>query len=195
METDFLEGSVEPVTHGGGLKMHPDDQSYKSFIAWIQDYANVVGNRYVSVEGLPADNWYASKLVLKVTYAPKAWPEGTPVQLFVFRRSEKNDSWESEPIAFTQGRVTPRRLVNGSLFLLAPEGSEVARSWDRENATLTGGRYLVKACVDVNGRLAKDPTLMLGDAEFYGQAELNKPRWREGFRQGAVIPGNSFKKP
>ena len=32
--------SSTPVTHMGGLKMHVDDQSYKAFIAWIQDYKN-----------------------------------------------------------------------------------------------------------------------------------------------------------
>ena len=34
-----------PMYHMGGLKMHRDDHSYKAFIAWIQDYADVVGNR------------------------------------------------------------------------------------------------------------------------------------------------------
>lgn len=186
--------SVEPVTHGGGLKMHPDDQSYKSFIAWIQDYANVVGDRYVSVEDLPADNWYATKLVLKITQAPSAWPNGIPVQLFVYPWNEKAKSWESEPIAFTQGTVTPRRMVNGTLFLLAPKGSQTAKKWDRENASLTGGRYLIKAYVDLRRRLAKDPALMLGEQEFYGQAELNKSRWREGFRQATAISGERLKK-
>ena len=41
-----------PVTHMGGLKMHKDDQSYKAFVAWLEDYAKVVGNRYAAVEEL-----------------------------------------------------------------------------------------------------------------------------------------------
>ncbi len=117
------------MAHMGGLKMHPDDQSYKSFIAWIQDYAHVVGNRYTSVEELPADNWYASKLVVKLTEAPTDWPVGMPVQLFVHAWNDKSESWNSEPIAFTQGTVTPRRVVNGALFLLAPEDSPEAVPW------------------------------------------------------------------
>ena len=71
--------STDPVSHMGGLKMHPDDQSYKSFVTWMQDYANVVENRYASVDELPADNWYASQMVLKVKAAPADWPRGIPV--------------------------------------------------------------------------------------------------------------------
>ncbi len=120
----LVPSAGEPVSHMGGLKMHPDDQSYKSFIAWIQDYARVVGDRYASVEELPADNWYPSKLVLRVAGAPEEWPIGIPVQLFVYSWNASDQSWESEPIAFTQGTVTPRRMVNGSLFLLASTGPE-----------------------------------------------------------------------
>jgi hypothetical protein len=72
-----------PLTHMGGLKLHKNDQSYKSIIAWMRDYASVVNGRYKSVDELPADNWYGSKLVLRLTAAPADWAVGTPVQLFV----------------------------------------------------------------------------------------------------------------
>lgn len=187
--------SVEPVSHMGGLKMHPDDQSYKSIIAWIQDYANVVGDRYASVEDLPADNWHASQSVLRLTAAPEDWPVGIPVQLFVHAWNGKDDSWEAEPIAFTQGTVTPRRMVNGSLFLLARKGSQGAPQWDRDNATPPPGKYLVKAYVDSKRRLAKDPALLLGSEDFYGQAELHRARWREGFRHAERVSGKLLTKP
>jgi len=186
--------SVHPVSHMGGLKMHPDDQSYKSFVTWIQDYANVVDNRYASVAELPADNWYASKLVLKVSSAPADWPRGVPVQLFVHAWNAEDETWEGKPIAFTQGTVTPRRMVNGALFLLAPQDSEEARSWDRENAKLPRGRYLVKTYIDSDRRLAQDPSLLLGDEEFRGQAEIKKARWREGFKKAELISGKSLKR-
>ncbi len=186
--------SVAPISHMGGLKMHQDDQSYKAFVTWITDYAKVVNNRYASVEELPADNWYASKQMLRVTSTPKSWPVGIPVQLFVHAWNDQNESWEIEPIAFTQGTVTPRRMVNGAIFLLAPKDSEKASKWDRENALLPRGKYLVKAYVDSRRRLAKDPTLMLGKEEFHGQAELKRSRWREGFRHAATISGRLMMK-
>ncbi len=184
----------EPMAHMGGLKMHKDDQSYKSFIAWIQDYAHVVGNRYTSVEELPADNWYASKLVVKLTEAPTDWPVGMPVQLFVHAWNDKSESWNSEPIAFTQGTVTPRRVVNGALFLLAPGDSREAVPWGRENASLPRGQYLVKAYVDAQHRLAENPTVLLGDEEFVGQAEIKKARWREGFLRAEKVSANDLAK-
>ena len=186
--------NTEPMFHLGGLKMHRDDQSYKAFIAWIQDYANVVGNRYASVEELPADNWYPSKLIVRVTQVPKSWPAGIPVQLFVHSWNSKNESWDAEPVAFTQGTVTPRRMVNGALFLLANTKSKQAKKLDRENASLPRGRYLIKTYVDSKHRLADDPTLLLGKEDFSGQAVLKKARWRNGFRQAETIFGKQLSK-
>ena len=186
--------SADPVSHMGGLKMHPDDQSYKSFVTWIQDYSNVVGNRYASVAELPADNWYASKLTLRLKAAPADWPQGVPVQLFVHAWNDENDNWDGYPIAFTQGTVTPRRMVNGGLFLLAPQNSDEARAWDRENATLPRGKYLVKMYVDSDRRLAQEPSLLLGEKEFRGQAEIKRARWRAGFKHAESIPGDMLKR-
>ena len=185
----------EPLSHMGGLKMHRDDQSYKSFIAWIQDYARVVGDRYASVGELPADNWYASKRVLRLASAPTAWPVGTPVQLFVHEWNESNDSWEPEPIAFTQGTVTPRRMVNGALFLLASTDSKKSTTWDPENATLPRGRYLIKVYVDSQQRLEEDASVLLGEEDYQGQAEIKKARWREGFRHAETISGKLLSSP
>ena len=184
--------SIEPVSHMGGLKMHPDDQSYKAFVAWIKDYANVVGDRYVEVEQLPADNWVATTRVLKLSNAPESWAVGTPVQLFVYAWNSESDSWTPEPIAFTQGTVTPRKMVNGALFLLAPRDASRATVVEGDQTVLEGGRYLVKEYVDLKHRLADDPTLLLGADDFVGQAELNKTRWREGFKFAAAISGDKL---
>lgn len=184
--------SVEPVSHLGGLKMHPDDPSYKSFVAWIQDYARVVGDGYASVADLPADNWYASKQVLKLTQAPDAWAEGTPVQLVLHSWNEPDAKWSTEPVAFTQGTVTPMRVVNGALFLLSRGTSAPAEALDPENVLLPGGRYLVKVYVDTQHRLATDPALLLGNEDLCGEVVLDKPRWREGFPQAATISAKSL---
>lgn len=182
--------SAVPVTHMGGLKLHKDDQSYKAFVAWLEDYANVVGNRYTSVDDLPADNWVASQRVLRISAAPKSWPVGIPVQLFVYTWDEKGESWQREPLAFTQGTVTPRRMVNGALFVFGQKSTDPA-SLEKK---LAGGRYLIKAYVDLERRLADDPTLLLGEEDFFGQAELKRPRWREGFRAAASIAGSKLLK-
>lgn len=179
--------SVEPVTHMGGMKMHVDDASYKAFVGWVQDYARVVDNQYTSAEDLPADNWFASKVVLLVRPAPEAWPDEARVQLFVHAWDGQAEAWDAEPVAFTQGVITPRRIVGGPLFLLGTSGAEV-QDLDRENARLVPGRYLVKAYVDIKHRLSGDPSVMLGEEDFAGQVEI-EARWREGFPEAESITG------
>jgi hypothetical protein len=168
----------------GGLKMFVDDQSYKSFLAWIEDYARVAGDQYASPDDLPPDNWYPSKHVLRLSDAPEAWPAGTGVQLFVHAWDTEKSSWNAEPIAFTQGTITPRRLVNGTLFLLASPNQ--SNDWDAKGASLAPGKYLVKVYVDAKRRLAGDPALLLGKDEFTGQAEI-EAQWREGFPQAEML--------
>ncbi len=182
---------VEPVSHMGGLKMFVDDQSYKSFLAWIEDYARVVGDKYASADDLPADNWYPTRQVLRLSDTPEKWAETTGVQLFIHAWNQDKSAWEPEPIAFTQGTVTPRRMVNGSLFLLAAKDQPPV--WDASGASLPPGKYLIKAYVDAQRRLADDPTMLLGPDEFYGQTEI-QARWREGFPQAEVVSATRLKK-
>jgi hypothetical protein len=177
----------------GGLKLHPDDQGYKSFTAWLQDYARVAGDQYTSVDDLPADNWHATQLVIRLTSVPADWPEGVPVQLFLYARDEADQTWEREPLAFTQGPVTPQRAVNGPLFLLGPQRPNRAKSGAGDEAPLADGEYQVKVYVDTKQRLAGDPTLFLGGDDFHGQTVLKISRWREGFRHAKTISGAALK--
>jgi hypothetical protein len=181
------------LTHMGGLKLHKNDQSYKSIIAWMQDYAAVVNGRYKSVDELPADNWVGSKLVLRLMNASEDWAVGTPVQLFVHGWDAKNESWQDNAVAFTQATVTPRHIVNGTLFLLVGEASPRPANLQPEDATLPRGRYLVRAYVDSDGVLVKEPAAMLGEQHFAGQAEIKSARWREGFRQAETVSGAALK--
>jgi hypothetical protein len=182
--------SLIPTTHMGGLKMHKNDQSYKSFVAWIQDYAKVTEDRYASVDELPADNWHATKNILRVTAAPKSWPVGTPVQLFVHSWNAQEEQWSEKPIAFTQGTVTPRRIINGALFLLGngtDDGTEAPPA-------LARGNYQIRVFVDLKERLKKDPALLLNADSFVGQAILRNARWREGFRAAETVSAQSIRK-
>ncbi len=185
---------AEPVSHGGGLKMHPNDQSYKSFVAWIKDYSNVVGGHYASVGDLPADNWYASKLVLRMTDAPKDWAVGSPIQMFIHEWNESKSTWSLEPSAFTQGTVTPRGIVNGSLFVFRPNDPDLANRLDPEAAQLTQRKLMVKVYVDSEGKLAKDATAMLNAEDFQGKVELPANRWRETFRSAKVFSASKLSK-
>lgn len=182
------------ITHNGGLKLHKHDQSYKSIVTWIEDYANIVHGRYRSVEELPSDNWYPSKLVVRLKDAPEEWQVRDTVQLFLY--AEDGDGWSSEPIGFTQGLVTPRKMVNGSLFLFPQQewqtDGEEASEKQVPNGKLPRGRYLVKVFHDRDGKLVENPSLMLDPTNFVGQVEIKKARWREGFRFAEVVSATEF---
>ncbi len=181
----------DPVSHMGGLKLHAHDQSYKSIVAWIQDYAKVVDGHYTSVSDLPADNWYPSKLVVRLRFAPSSWQLGDVVQFFVYTWSDEREGWSDEPIAFTQGLVNPRKIVNGALFLLAGNADQRAAKWKQE-ATLPRGRYLIKVYYDRDHQVADDPTIMLTNKDYFGEVEVPDARWREGFRFAEVISGKKI---
>lgn len=181
-----------PVSHMGGLKMHPNDLSYKAFVAWIQDYARVVEGDYESASDLPADDWYPTQQILRVRNAPAEWPALGVLQFRVFRRDEQTGDWEANPIAFTQGLVTPRRMVNGPLFLLAEHHPGQRDVWSQQGAKLTPGKYLLKAYLDSQNRLEDDPTIFLSDEDYVGRVEV-EAAWREGFPQAEMVEGESFR--
>jgi hypothetical protein len=186
---------AEPVSHMGGLKMHVDDQSYKSFIAWIRDYARVVAGSYKSADELPADNWHPSRHVIFLTDVPDAWPDGARVQLFVHAWNDARESWEPEPLAITQNSLTPRRTLAGVLFLYAAADQSESKFVDLTNpeaGRLAPGRYLLKAFLDHNGRLSRDPTVLLGDEDYVGQTEI-QAKWGEGYPAAEKVAGKILK--
>lgn len=192
---EFEEPSyTEPVSHMGGLKMHRDDFSYKAFTAWIQDYARVVGDEYTSVADLPPDNWVPTEHAVFLQDVPADWPVLAPVQLFFHQWDEADQTWSTEPIAFTQGLVNPRRIVFGVLFLLDGADAEATPALGgriSESATLAPGRYLLKAYVDKSGRLAEDSTVLLGAEDFRGQMEI-EANWGIGFAQAERVSGKGL---
>lgn len=177
----------EPVSHMGGLKMHVDDQSYKSFIAWIKDYAKIKSGEYKESDQLPSDNWFATKRVLRLTDTSPEWKVGTPVQLMIHRWQEDASRWSPDPIAFTQGTVTPRHMVNGALFLLAPADPAKRLEWFRSGNKFKPGKYLVKVYVDKTDRLRREPEILLGPDELAGEVVIPHAQWKIGFPKAEKV--------
>jgi hypothetical protein len=182
-----------PVSHMGGIKMHKDDFSYKSFIAWIEDYGRVVGGEYTSVEDLPADNWHPSKHMVMLRGVPETWPKKTAVQIFVHEWDASTSAWKKDPIAFTQGSVAPRMNVFGALFLLRTKETEKSAEWAPEDPTLKPGKYLIKTYLDSKEKLAENPIAFLDDSDFAGQAEI-QAHWGKLFKNSEKIDGSRLKK-
>ena len=158
-------------------------------------YARVVAGSYKSADELPADNWHPSRHVIFLTDVPDRWPDGARVQLFVHAWDDARASWEPEPLAFTQNSLTPRRTLAGVLFLYAAADTGRRKIVDLSNpeaARLAPGRYLLKACLDHNGRLSRDPTVLLGDEDYVGQTEI-QAKWGEGYPAAEKLAGKLLK--
>ena len=175
----------EPVSHMGGLKMHKDDQSYKSVLAWIQDYSQLTQGRYTSVKDLPADNWYPTQKVVRLRKVPDRFPVGTVFQIFVYSEA-------STPIAFTQGTVTPRRIVNGALFMLGGIANTAGKTpVAAPLVPLNAGQYTFKIYADLNNAIDTAPTHILSERDFVNSIEKST-NWPDGFRNATVLDGSGL---
>ncbi|TWT47104.1 hypothetical protein KOR42_42180 [Thalassoglobus neptunius] len=182
--------SSDPVSHYGGLKLHPNDQTYKAIIKWIDDYAQAVHGDYKIVSDLPQDLWIGTQQVVRLTNIPESWPVGETVQIFIHTWDEEHQMASDEPVAFTQGTVTPRHLVNGTLLVIAPR--ESASETTAPNP-FTPGRFVVKVYRDQQGKIHDEPTLLLDETDLVGTTELDQPKWREGFRFAEQIDASLLK--
>ncbi|MEL6111124.1 MAG: hypothetical protein AAFU85_34385, partial [Planctomycetota bacterium] len=169
--------STDPVTHMGGLKMHLHDHSYKLFLAWLEDYAAAADGAYRSIEDLPETEWQPTQRILRMKDVPKDWKVGSVVQLFVYNRMQ--DGWADEPLAFTQGTITPRGFVNGALLLFPTEPQSTPQ-------TLTPGEYLIRVYVDRSDLVSRSPAAMLEEENAVGEVVL-QAQWKVGFPKAQVF--------
>lgn len=176
--------SVAPVSHMGGIKMHKDDFSYKAFANWLIDYAAATQGGYVADKELPLDNWYPTMHVLRIKNAPQDWENMATVQLFVQAWNEESEAFEKKPIAFTQSKVTPRKIINGTLFMLANDKQKQA--WNPEGEQLAPGRYRIQAFLDREEAIQDSPGLMLNENKPDAQWEIDAS-WKEGFKNAQII--------
>ena len=173
-----------PVSHMGGIKMHEGDQSYKAWLHWLQDYAASVSGEYESVSELPEDNWYPTQHVLRVKGIPSAWPNLSKVQLFVHRWDKASQRFADSPVAFTQSLVTPRKIVNGSLFVLAKP--EERSRLDPTGMRLEPGRIQLRIYLDHEQILEESPTSLLNDRNPDATAVL-EAQFGIGFKHADTV--------
>lgn len=181
--------SLVPVSHVGGIKMHKDDHSYKAIMAWILDYAASKNGEYESLEDLPLDNWYPTQHVLRIRGLPKTWPNLTTVQIFLHRWDDAAKEWQVEPFAFTQSKVTPRKIVNGPLFVMANEDQH--GKLNSEGETLEAAKVQLRVFLDRKDRVTEDATLMLNDQTADAVGTI-RAKFGVGFKNADIIDGNTL---
>lgn len=182
--------------HGGGVKFAVGDDGYKGFRTWIEDVAAIRGGKYATAKDLPkADAGplkFGTDLWFKLTETPPAWGDKL-LQVRIFAWDEAAKGWEAEPVAVSDRVVWGKgKLWQHNVTLLAEKGSDRAKAWAKE-ATLPEGKYLVRVYVDANGKLAKDWTTTLGEAEYVGQAEF-RGKWKSGYGAMTEVNAGGVKK-
>ncbi|MEM7231436.1 MAG: hypothetical protein AAF517_04645 [Planctomycetota bacterium] len=182
-----------PFSHLGGLKMHVDDPSYKSFVAWIKDYGKVIAGGYSSASELPRDDWFPSKHVIVLQDMPEAWKKGQRMQLHLHSWNAAKNAWRDRPVAFLQNSVTPRHKLVGALTLIRSD-KELSKNWKSNEGTLPPGKYLLRAYLDRSGRLRKDPGAFLTGDDEVGQT-IVQGAWTKTFRNSRKIPWKRFEGP
>lgn len=185
------------VKHGGGKKFLPGDQGYKSFRAWIEDYAALKGDRYARAADLPVEPTdrvqFGTDVWLKIAETPADWGDKL-LQVTLYAWDAGKGGWEETPIATSDRGVWGKgRLWQHNLTLIAVKGSKRAEAWKQGKPALPPGRYLVKVHVDKKGRLAGDWKATLGMDDLAGQAEVES-RWPEGYGRMTVLNGSKVKR-
>ncbi len=179
-ESLLLSKPTMKVEHGGGQKMAVGDRSYKQFRRFLGDYAATVAGKYRTADELPkplSEVSEVSEVWLKLTDVPEEFDQKL-LQVDLYPR--EGDSWSKERWATSDRPVFGKgRLWQHSLSLTAPRGSERADTI-RDRKTLPPGRYLVKVYVDRTGKLSREYSAELGDADLVGAVEVES-RWPEGY--------------
>jgi hypothetical protein len=192
----LLQKPLGKFDHKGGIKFAVGDQGYKAFRQLIADVAAIKTGKYQKAADLPAAEpgplRFGTEAWLKIDNIPPAWGDKL-VQVDVFAWDDKAGGWETRPVA-TSDRLAwgKGKLWQHTVTLLAEPGSSRAKAWAAGKPALPPGRYRLQVYVDSSGRLAKDWTAALGEADFVGQIEV-RGAWKEGYNQMTVADGQRVK--
>lgn len=183
--------------HEGGTKFVVGDDAYKGFRAWIEDVAAVRKGKYAAAADLPpaddAVERFGTDVWLKLTDCPPAWG-GKFLQARVFAWDAKRQAWDDAPVAVSDRVVFGKgKLWQHNLTLLAAKDSDRAKRWRAGKPTLPEGKYLLRVYVDDGGKLTKDWTAALGDADFAGRVEF-AAKWRAGYGAMTAVDGGKVRK-
>ncbi len=168
--------------HKGGRKMLVGDRSYKQFLAFVTDYAAMVGGGYTSAEQLPETPDLVPTpvpVILRVSGIPRRYAD-KPMKVDVHAMTDAGPS--PQPVATATWPVIAKNLMwQFKLTLLTPR-DEMPEGGPR----LSPGRYLARIYIDDTGLLEREPLSELGEAEFMGEVGFRSD-WRSGPQNVTVI--------
>jgi len=174
--------------HGGGPKFFPGSQTYRNFLAFLTDYADMTSGMYKSASDLPAspkEITLLSEQQLRITDIPVAFSD-MPLQVDLYRRTPGTQKWSTQRWATGFSRVNGKRHVwQNPILVTAPTDSALANEF-RERKLLPPGEYRIRILIDRSRKTEKDSTYELGDAEFVAETHISGP-WKPGYQPPKIV--------
>ena len=174
--------------HRGGPKFFPGSHTYRNFLAFLKDYANIINARYADRDDLPeppSEVILPTKQQLRVVRIP-ATLSGLRMRVDFHRWNSEEKAWSAERwgTAFSQINEKNHAFQN-SVAATAPVGSRLADEF-RRLGRLPAGRYLAKFFIDRQKTTDKDPEHELTQSDFVGQVEFTG-EWKPGYQPPKII--------
>lgn len=174
--------------HGGGPKFFPGSPTYRNFLAFLTDYADITNRKYAAASDLPdAQEEIAllSEQQLRITDIPAAFSD-LPLQVDFYRRLPRTGKWSERRWATGFSRVNGKRHVwQNPILVTAPAGSPLAKEF-RERKLLPPGEYRIRILIDRDRKTVKDPTYELGATEFVAEVQINGD-WKPGYQPPKIV--------
>lgn len=169
--------------HGGGPKFAVGSRTDKNFRRFLNDYAAVVKGKYERADQLPKPSNDVAVLTgqhLRILELP-AELDKKLLKADIYRWIDRG--WSEMPWGTAENPINgERNMWQSMVHCVAPRGSWRADELTQaKEAQLPAGRYLIKIYIDQNDKVKKNRDYELGEAEFYGQVEINGP-WRPGYQ-------------
>ncbi|MDA0281759.1 MAG: hypothetical protein O3B86_00255 [Planctomycetota bacterium] len=174
--------------HGGGPKFFPGSPTYRNFLTFLTDYADITTGRYRSINDLPAapdEITLLSEQQLRITDIPADFTD-MPLQVDIYRRTPDTQQWSDHRWATGFSRVNGKQHVwQNPILVAAPADSPLAKEF-RERKLLPPGEYRIRILIDRNRKTEKDPAYELGDAEFVAEAHISGA-WKPGYQPPKIV--------
>ena len=170
------------------------DQGYRTFLAYLEDFARIKKESYKSAESLPKSDGrrrFGSDIWLKLSETPAAWGDKL-LQVDVYAWDAKAAVWEPDPIASSDRVVWGGgKTWQHNLTLIAESGQRRGRSWkERGPVARRPGKYMVEVTASIRaGRVAEQgAAAMLAS----GQGEV-QAAWPAGYGRMTVLDAKRVK--
>lgn len=175
--------------HGGGPKFFPGSPTYRNFLAFLTDYADIANGKYASAGDLPdapEEIALLSEQQLRITDVPAAFSD-LPLQVDIYRRIPRTGKWSEHRWAAGFSRVNGKRhMWQNPILVTAPTDSPLAEEF-RKRKLLPPGEYRIRILIDRERRTVNDPTYELGEPEFVAEVQISG-NWKPGYQPPKVIP-------